>query len=345
MTAPASRAARAPAIGAANIRRSLLIAVGTAIGFVAVAGIATFVVGVEGVLEQFRRLSASAVLTFFAIWVVAVSTRIWRWYILSQRVHMNVPLKRIAAYYVAGFALTTTPGRVGEAFRLWLLARLHKVAYTKSTPVLIADRVSDLYCLLTLCLIGLVSFFSFGAEKFGALVIPALVVAAILLAVASQPRRLIVFVNWGYAALGHRAKRVFAGIRKTLRQLQTLFEFRTFWATFGVALAGWLLEVLMLFLILRELGADVPFLMATFIVGASLLAGALPFLPGGLGGVELAMVALLVATGVSAETALTATVVFRAMTYWAAVICGVLALGPVLSLVRRAPAAGPAAAA
>jgi uncharacterized protein (TIRG00374 family) len=69
-----------------------------------------------------------------------------------------------------------------------------------------------------------------------------------------------------------------------------------------------------------------------------LLAGALPFLPGGLGGVELAMVALLVATGVSAETALTATVVFRAMTYWAAVVCGVLALPAVLNLVRRAPA-------
>jgi glycosyltransferase 2 family protein len=334
MTGPQKR----QAIGAANIRRSLLIAVGTAIGFVAIFGIATFIIGFDAVLTQFRRLSFGAIATFFVIWVAAVSTRIWRWYMLSRRMGMNVPLGRIAAYYIAGFALTTTPGRVGEAFRLWLLARLHRVPYIKSMPVLIADRVSDLYCLLSLCLIGLVSFFDFGAQKFGALVIPALIVAVVLVALASRPRRLIRFVNWGYVALGKRGKRLFAGIRRTLRLLHTLFEFHTFWATFAVALIGWALEVLMLFLILRELGAELPFLMATFIVGASLLAGALPFLPGGLGGVELAMVALLVATGVSADQALTATVVFRAMTYWAAVICGVLTLPLVLNLVRRAPA-------
>lgn len=337
MTTEAMTNTKRQVIGAANIRRSLLIAVATAIGFVAVFGIATFIIGFEAVVTQFKRLSAGAIATFFVIWVAAVSTRIWRWYMLSQRMDMRVPIGRIAAYYVAGFALTTTPGRVGEAFRLWLLARLHKVPYIKSMPVLIADRVSDLYCLLSLCLIGLVSFFDFGAEKFGALVIPALIVAVVLVAVASRPRRLIRFVNWGYVLLGHRGKRLFAGIRRTLKLLHTLFEFRTFWATFAVALIGWTLEVLMLFLILRELGAAVPFLMAAFIVGASLLAGALPFLPGGLGGVELAMGALLVATGVSADQALTATIVFRAMTYWAAVVCGVLALPPVLNLVRRAP--------
>ncbi len=279
MTAPKKR----PVIGAANIRRSLLIAIGTAVGFVAIFGIATFIIGFDAVLTQFKRLSIGAIATFFVIWAGAVSTRIWRWYMLSRRMGLTVPLGRIAAYYIAGFALTTTPGRVGEAFRLWLLARLHKVPYIKSMPVLIADRVSDLYCLLSLCLIGLVSFFDFGAEKFGALVIPALIVAVVLVALASRPRRLIPMVNWGYALLGKRGPRLFAGIRRTLRLLHTLFEFHTFWTTFAVALIGWTLEVLMLFLILRELGAEVPFLMATFIVGAS-LAGGRASLPAGRAG-------------------------------------------------------------
>ncbi|QVL49596.1 MAG: flippase-like domain-containing protein [Thiocapsa sp.] len=59
---------------------------------------------------------------------------------------------------------------------------------------------------------------------------------------------------------------------------------------------------------------------------------ALFFLPGGLGGAEAAMVALLVAGGTMFGTAVLATVICRAVTLWFAVVIGV---GAVFVLGRR----------
>jgi uncharacterized protein (TIRG00374 family) len=57
-----------------------------------------------------------------------------------------------------------------------------------------------------------------------------------------------------------------------------------------------------------------------------MLAGAISFLPGGLGGAEAAMVALLLTNGVVLGTAVLATVICRAVTLWFAVLLGIVAM-------------------
>ena len=63
-----------------------------------------------------------------------------------------------------------------------------------------------------------------------------------------------------------------------------------------------------------------------------MLSGALSFLPGGLGGAEAAMIALLVAGGTVVGTAVLATLICRAVTLWFAVVLGI---GAVLIMGRR----------
>ena len=36
---------------------------------------------------------------------------------------VSIPFSRNTLYYIAGFAFTVTPGKVGEVVRLWLLRR------------------------------------------------------------------------------------------------------------------------------------------------------------------------------------------------------------------------------
>ena len=57
-----------------------------------------------------------------------------------------------------------------------------------------------------------------------------------------------------------------------------------------------------------------------------MLAGALSFMPGGLGGAEAVMIALLTLNGVPMPVAVAATVFIRLATLWFAVVIGLVAL-------------------
>jgi uncharacterized membrane protein YbhN (UPF0104 family) len=66
-----------------------------------------------------------------------------------------------------------------------------------------------------------------------------------------------------------------------------------------------------------------------------MLAGAASMLPGGVGGVEAVMIALLIGLDSSFETAVVATAIIRFTTLWFAVGLGFLVLPFVLNLVRK----------
>jgi uncharacterized protein (TIRG00374 family) len=89
-----------------------------------------------------------------------------------------------------------------------------------------------------------------------------------------------------------------------------------------LAYAGWAFFALPLFFAGRALGAPVDPLLVLFIVPASTLAGLVPS-PGGLGGVEVALVALLVGlVPVGAATAFALALVYRVASYWFALVVG-----------------------
>ena len=66
-----------------------------------------------------------------------------------------------------------------------------------------------------------------------------------------------------------------------------------------------------------------------------MLAGAVSFLPGGLGGTEATMVGLLAWSGMALPDAVAATVLIRVCTLWFAVLLGVAALPIVAGADRR----------
>lgn len=84
-----------------------------------------------------------------------------------------------------------------------------------------------------------------------------------------------------------------------------------------LSIAGWLGFVVSLLASMASVGHPVPVAVAAFLVPASGLVGVLP-MPGGLGGVEVAMAAALVSlAGVPLAAALAGTLVYRLCTYWA----------------------------
>jgi uncharacterized protein (TIRG00374 family) len=80
----------------------------------------------------------------------------------------------------------------------------------------------------------------------------------------------------------------------------------------------------------------VPATTAAFIYAFAMLAGAVSFLPGGLGGAEAAMLAILEIVGVGHATAVAATLLLRLTTLWFAVGLGIVAVSTLDAAPRHA---------
>ncbi len=251
--------------------------------------------------------------------------RALRWLLFSRALGLGVNPAVNALYYVAGFSMTTTPGKMGEALRLWLLARFHGSRYEDTAALLVADRLSD-----AVAITGVVALSVFGFAHYASVAVIAVLGVAGITALALRPRFILWGIDTAFARL-RRWPRLFVRARRAVRALEMLAPPMVFGPALLLGTVGWCSEALSFFVLLHALGASLHPLSCMFIFAFSMLVGAISILPGGLGSTEATMVGLLASQGVPFETALVATGVARVTTLWFAVALGFVALPMALS--------------
>lgn len=314
------------------LRRSEYFVVASVVVFIAGMVILAANLGLQDVIGHIRSISPEVVCGLLALSLVNYGIRIVRWNLFARRVKIIIPFKRMALYFVAGFAMTTTPGKVGEALRLWLMQRCHGCRYRRAAPLLLGDRIGDANAIMLLCLIGLASY-----TDYLWLTLVGTAVLAAMSALLYRPRFLVWLLLAAYGAI-KRAPRIFAALRTALRHTASLFDPAFFTVTLALGMVGWFAECVAFYWVLNELGAQVTLQQAMFVFAFSMLVGVAVMLPGGLGGTEATMIVLLTALGVDADVALAATAIIRVTTLWFAVILGFTALPFALRGARRATA-------
>ena len=312
-----------------RLRRAEYIIAASVIVFVGMMAAASFFAGSHDVLRHLSGISLPLITIMLILSLVNYFVRAYRWHIFSRHLNIEVPFKDTMLYYVAGFSMTTTPGKLGEALRLWFLQRCHNYDYFRVGPLFVGDRLSDMNAMLVLIMFSVTAF-----SDYLWLSVLAIVAVLGLNVMFLKPKLLINFTGTLYKWSGKRWIRLFAKVRRTLRLTSSLFSPRIFGSTLLLTSLGWLAESAAFYILLHELGAELSFFHATFIFSFSMVMGALSMLPGGLGGVEATMIALLLAIGVDIEVAIVATAVIRLTTLWFAVFIGFIALPFAMKKVR-----------
>jgi uncharacterized membrane protein YbhN (UPF0104 family) len=312
------------------MRRAEYAAVITAVVFVAAMSAAGIWFGLDEVWHRMAELSPVVLVGLLALSAGNYVMRAWRWHLYGKHLDIEVPPGRTALYYVAGFAMTTTPGKLGEALRLWLLERCHGYRYERTAPLLIGDRMGDAVAITLLCLTGLSSFGA--AYGTGTLVAAGVLgVALLMLLRPTVPLRVVLLA---YGLIG-RWPRLFGAARGVVRKTSRLLDPRVFALTTAMGVIGWLCECYALHWLLTDLGAQITLQQSIFVFAFAMLVGAVSMLPGGLGSTEATMFALLTLLDVPADTALAATVIIRLTTLWFAVGLGFVALPAAFKLARQ----------
>lgn len=248
------------------------------------------------------------------------SLRFVRWQLYLKQLGHTPPLLPSLRIYLAGFALTTTPGKAGEALRSVLLKRW-RVPYPDSLGALLSERLSDLIAAVLLTLAGLSLY---PPARPMILVGVALVIG--LLVVISQQRLLEKLAGW-FAAHPHRIANMLQHACTMLLQARRCNSPGMLATATALSVIAWGAEALAFHWMLLWLELDVSLTFSLFVYMIAMIAGALSFMPGGLGGAEATMTALLVWKGMPAPEAVAVTILIRLATLWFAVLLGGICLG------------------
>ncbi|MEP6866737.1 MAG: lysylphosphatidylglycerol synthase transmembrane domain-containing protein [Deltaproteobacteria bacterium] len=253
--------------------------------------------------------------------------RFLRWQVYLARQNVSVPLGSSALVFGAGLSLSITPAKLGELVKSLLLRDMHDVPAPRTAPIVVAERVTDLVALLALAVIGVAAY---GVDPTLVAIAGALIMGGLLLLAWPRPTRALIDIVSRPAKL----QRLRAPLHETFENLVVLCRPVSLLSATAIAIPAWACECVGFALICNAFpGMHVALGLAMVIYAGTTIAGALSFLPGGLGVTEGAMTLALVsgAAHFDRASAVAATLLTRLATLWFAVILGIA----FLALARR----------
>ncbi len=242
--------------------------------------------------------------------------RYLRWRLLLRHCGRSPGFAPGLLAYLAGFALTASPGKAGELIRIRYFSRLG-VPANLTIATFVFERACDLIVVLGLSLLVAAQLPAFGMLAGTILAI----VAAILIMARSQ-RGLRTLQRFLFKRMPRWISRPASTLLGGIARFHSMLEPALIFRSLAIGTLAWLLPSVAFTALCASMGLDLPLAAALGIYPAAMLVGALSFIPGGIGTTEAAIVALLASAGVAVPDAFVVAIGIRLSTLWFATLMG-----------------------
>ena len=242
--------------------------------------------------------------------------RVWRWRLYLKQLGHALPWGFVSLTFMAGFAFTLSPGKLGEMVR----ARYYQprgIPVSAVSGAFFVERLLDLAVMILLAVAVLAELQAYRAFLWVAVVLVSALLAGVAWVPWTQVAQHLMVVHQGKVVLALRpVVNMFVSARQFLAPSLLL-------SGFLMGLVAWGAEAVGLKLVADVVAPlDLSISAAMGIYAIAIIVGALSFLPGGLGSTEAVMAALLFAHGYTMPQAILLTLVCRLLTLWLAVLIG-----------------------
>lgn len=252
--------------------------------------------------------------------LLSYGLRYTRWYCLLKWSGYPGPVLSGWWAYLSGFALTATPGKVGELLRIRYFGRLG-VSADRVMSAFVFERALDLAVVFVLAAMFIADERMFWlAASFVSLFLVALVVAGLYPEILMRLSVFCVQKQW------IRSSRLFEFLANVLQGCRAWIKPWPMVISLIIGAAAWLLTSFAFVYLLDRLHIQMPWLAALSTYPMAMLAGASSMLPGGVGSTEAAIVFQLKWHDIDTAAALLVAVVIRLGTMWFSVFCGFAAI-------------------
>lgn len=295
-----------------NFRRNIIIGLALGAGLYFILGMYADFSGLGQALKNFSWKFLPLALALVCVnWGV----RFLKWEYLLRVIGVNIPVIPSLVVFMSGFTMIISPARMGEVMKSIMIKEYAGVPISRTSPVIVAERATDVIGVLVLGSIGSLAY-DFGK---GVLAVAAIFIIAFIGLV--QTRSLC-------QKLLHLAerlpflKRFIAHREEFYESAYSLLQIKHLLPTVALSVVGWFFECLAAWLCLRGLGVELSLLLVMFIFVVASLAGAIAMIPGGLGVAEGSMAGMLMASNVGRSPAVAGTILIRLTTFWFAILLG-----------------------
>jgi uncharacterized membrane protein YbhN (UPF0104 family) len=276
----------------------------------------TLYVGWSDLFASVAALGTAALLAGTLLASCNYLLRFLRWHDLLHRMGQRVPPADNLRVYLGGLALTATPGKVGETIRSALLWRW-RVPVGASLAAFFVDRLTDVIAVLLLA----------ATTGGGAFWWAATGVAA----AAGFALRFAFGARWSEALAAwldkrHRFASLVGLLRTGMAQYAAVWRLPRVLAYVAIGALAYGLQGAVFAYYVQRLWSEANSVDCLRIFATATLAGAASMIPGGLGAMELALIAQLSLAGMPLASATAAALAVRAVTLWFAILLGLSCL-------------------
>ncbi|MFC2072821.1 YbhN family protein, partial [Chloroflexota bacterium] len=229
----------------------------------------------DKLIVAFKGFRLTFLFALFALTTVNYLFRFLKWDFLLKRAGVYMKLGDNMFVFFSGLSMIVTPGKIGEIWKGWLIRDINGEELSKTVPVVIVERITDITGLILLSVLGIQFFYRQGVYL---IILFVLIFSGFIAAIKSRTvsQKIVSF-------LGKR-------VGKYAENIETIHD--TFKATiepkglFGMSLLSafaWFFECLGMYLVVLAFQESINITLATFIFSLASLTGAVSMIPGGLG--------------------------------------------------------------
>tara|TARA_Y100001936_G_C16051747_1_gene658270 strand:+ start:616 stop:1569 length:954 start_codon:yes stop_codon:yes gene_type:complete len=243
-----------------------------------------------------------------------------RWHLLLQNSNINIPVKDNFKIFLVGYAMSATPGKIGELIKVQLLNSKYTIPKKNSAPIVIAEQFYNLLGILFIAIMG-IFYFEFSIYA----VISIGIGSSLIFGLINSKKFFEKTINL------LSTKKIFKKYTESLIEshvvLKNSIKGKIFVTSSVLSISFWLIESLIAYLILQSFGVfDIEFLTLSATYTTSIIIGVISFLPMGVGVVEGSLAGFLSFHGIEISLALTLVIFIRIFTRWYGVTVGLITM-------------------
>lgn len=252
-------------------------------------------------------------LAVFVLTVIGYLIRFLKWDFFLKKVGVRLKMQDNLFVFFSGMSMIVTPGKMGEVWKGWLIKDMTGEKLSKTVPVVVVDRVTDVFGLIILSSAGILYY------KNGLYAVLAVAVIMVLLFASVRSRiiseKIAVFFERRMGKYAENAKAMHMTFSNLMLPRDIIFM------SF-IASVAWFFECLGLYVVVLGFGKHIDVLLSMFVFSFASLAGALSMVPGGLGIAEGTISGLLQFFGMDAALAVGVALIVRIGTLWFGAVLG-----------------------
>ncbi|UCE73684.1 MAG: flippase-like domain-containing protein [Methanomassiliicoccales archaeon] len=267
----------------------------------------------DSLLEALKDFNPAILLVLFLLTFVNYSIRFIKWDFFLKRAGVHLNLKDNLFVFFSGLSMIITPGKIGEIWKGWLIKDINGEKLSKTIPVVIVERITDVTGLIILAIFGVLYY----KEGIYLIIILLLVLVGFFVMIRSKriSSKLI-------SILERRAGKHAENIKTMHETFTKTMEPKGLIGMSFLSAFAWFFECLGFYLVVHGFGESISITQGTFIFSFASLAGAVSMIPGGLGVAEATISGLLQLYGIPAATSIGIAIIVRFGTLWFGAILG-----------------------